>query len=213
MESNDKLEQLLKQMYAQESLHDDNIDTSDIIDEEWTKFEAEHFKGEKTEVRGERIPWRKIAAILTFGRACLRSGEQMQTSLSSRLVASFIGLLMLSGIAYATIHLINNNTQKPQEEQTVATANTQHSTGNAQLAEQDSTQLKPIVYEDTELATILSDIATFYQMEPVYKKEASKHIRLYFTWDKKQTIDDIIDTFNKFERIHITRDNQKLIVE
>ena len=188
MESNDKLEQLLKQMYAQESLHDDNIDTSDIIDEEWTKVEAAHFKGEKTEVRGERIPWRKIAAI-------------------------FIGLLMLSGIAYATIHLINNNTQKPQEEQTVATATPQRSTGNVQLAEPDSTQFKPIVYEDAELAAILTDIATFYQVEPVYKKEASKHIRLYFTWDKKQAIDDIIDTFNKFERIHITRDNQKLIVE
>ena len=33
MESNDKLEQLLRQMYAQESLHDDDTDTSDIIDE------------------------------------------------------------------------------------------------------------------------------------------------------------------------------------
>ena len=43
MESNDKLEQLLKQMYSQEALHDDDIDTSDIIDEEWTRFEAEHF--------------------------------------------------------------------------------------------------------------------------------------------------------------------------
>ena len=40
MESNDKLEQLLKQMY-QENLHDEDIDTSDIIDEEWVKFEAE----------------------------------------------------------------------------------------------------------------------------------------------------------------------------
>lgn len=188
MESNDKLEQLLRQMYAQESLHDDNIDTSDIIDEEWTKFEAEHFGNEKREVKSERFSFLKIAAM-------------------------FIGMLMLSGIAYAAILVISNRSQKPQEEQTVATANTQRSTGNAQLAEQDSTQLKPIVYEDTELATILSDIATFYQMEPVYKKEASKHIRLYFTWDKKQAIDDIIDTFNKFERIHITRDNQKLIVE
>ena len=73
--------------------------------------------------------------------------------------------------------------------------------------------MKPIIYEDTELATILSDIATFYQVEPVYKKADSKHIRLYFTWDKKQTIDDLIDTFNKFERIHITREHQKLIVE
>ena len=188
MESNDKLEQLLKQMYAQESLHDDNIDTSDIIDEEWTKFEAEHFKGEKAEVRGERIPWRKIAAI-------------------------FIGLLMLSGIAYATIHLINNNMQKPQDVQTVTASNSQPSTVNAQQAESDSTYMKPIVYEDAELATILSDMATFYQVEPIYKKAESMHIRLYFTWDKKHALDDIIDTFNKFERIHITRDNQKLIVE
>ena len=51
MESNDKLEQLLKQMYTQEARHDEDIDTSDIIDEEWVKFEAEHFRGERLEVR------------------------------------------------------------------------------------------------------------------------------------------------------------------
>ena len=73
--------------------------------------------------------------------------------------------------------------------------------------------MKPVVYEDAELATILNEIATFHQCEVVYKSEAGKHIRLYFTWDQKATIDDIIGTFNKFERIHITRDNKKLIVE
>jgi hypothetical protein len=93
------------------------------------------------------------------------------------------------------------------------TANSQPSTVNSQLAEQDSTLYKPIIYEDAELATILSDMATFYHVEAVYKSETGKHIRLYFTWDKKQTIDDLIDTFNKFERIHITRERQKLIVE
>ena len=187
MESNDKLEQLLRQMYAQESLHDDDIDTSDIIDEEWTKFEAEHF----VENEKMRIPFSKFQKI----------------------AALFIGLLMLSGIAYAAIHMINKSSQKPQEEQTISASNSQRSTANAQMAQQDGTQLKPIVFEDAELATILNEIASFYQVEPVYKKEASQHIRLYFTWDKKQTIDDIIDTFNKFERIHINRDNQKLIVE
>ena len=191
MESNDKLEQLLEQMYAQESLHDDDIDTSDIIDEEWTKFEAEHFGNDQ----------RSNSSLFT-----------LHSSLT-KIAASFIGLLMLSGFAYATIHLINNSKQKPQEEQTVTASNSQSSTLNAQLAEPDSTDMKPIIYEDTELATILSDIATFYQVEPVYKKADSKHIRLYFTWDKKQTIDDLIDTFNKFERIHITREHQKLIVE
>ena len=191
MESNDKLEQLLKQMYSQAALHDDDIDTSDIIDEEWTKFEAEHFGNDQ----------RSNSSLFT-----------LHSSLT-KIAASFIGLLMLSGFAYATIHLINNSKQKPQEEQTVTASNSQSSTLNAQLAEPDSTDMKPIIYEDTELATILSDIATFYQVEPVYKKADSKHIRLYFTWDKKQTIDDLIDTFNKFERIHITREHQKLIVE
>ena len=191
MESNDKLEQLLKQMYAQESLHDDDIDTSDIIDEEWTKFEAEHFGNDQS----------SNSSLFT-----------LHSSLT-KIAAIFIGLLMLSGIAYATIHLINISKQKPQEEQTVTASNSQPSTVNVQQAESDSKDMKPLVYEDTELATILSDIAAFYQMELVYKKTDSKHIRLYFTWDKKQTIDDLIDTFNKFERIHITREHQKLIVE
>ena len=187
MESNDKLEQLLKQMYSEETLHDDDIDTSDIIDEEWTKFEAEHFRSERSDVRGKRIPFLKFAAMI-------------------------VGILMLSGIAYATIHIVSNSKPKAQVEQTVVAAN-HPSAQSSQQDTKESTAKTPVVYEDTELASILNDIATFYQVEVIYKSEASKKIRLYFTWDKQQTIDELIDTFNKFERIHMTRDNQKLIVE
>ena len=130
-----------------------------------------------------------------------------------KIAAMFIGFLMLSGIAYAAVHIIRSQETRDREQETVAAANSQPSTLNSQLAKQDSTAMKPVVYEDAELATILNEIATFYQCEVVYKSEASKHIRLYFTWDKKASIDDIIDTFNKFERIHITRDDKKLIVE
>jgi hypothetical protein len=188
MESNDKLEQLLQQMYAQESLHDDDIDTSDIIDEEWTKFEAEHFGGERLELKDKRLPFIKIAAL-------------------------FIGVLMLSGITYAAVQIFGSSSQETQEQATEAIVSAKPQNISHELAEQDSTMTKPVVYEDAELATILNDITTFYQVEPVYRNEACKHIRLYFTWDKKQGIDDIINTFNKFERIHITRDNKKLIVE
>ena len=184
MESNDKLEQLLKQMYSQETLHDDDIDTSDIIDEEWTKFEAEHFGGEQRKVRP---PFLKIAAL-------------------------FIGVLMLSGITYAAVHIISSS-QETQGPKTEAIVNTKTQKASYEQAGQDSTLQKSIVYEDAELVTILDDIATYYEVEPVYKKETSKHIRFYFTWDKKQSLDTIIDTFNKFERIHITREDKKLIVE
>ena len=198
MESNDKLEQLLRQMYAQESLHNDEIDTKDIIDEEWTKFEAEHFENGKMKNKENE----------TISHSLILSLSKYQ-----KIAAMFVGVLMLSGFAFAAVQMMNNSSQKAQEEQIVATENSQPSTLNSQLTEQDSALDKTIVYEDTELAIILSDVATFYQAELVYKSEASKHTRLYFTWDKQQTIDDLIDTFNKFERIHITRDNQKLIVE
>ncbi len=148
----------------------------------------ERFKNERQETRREKFSLMKIAA-------------------------TFVGVLMLSGITYAAIHFIGGSSQKAQEPQTVITDNAQRPATEAQPTDNNSTELKTVVYEDTELATILNDIAKFYQVEPVYKKEDTKHIRLYFTWDKQLKLDDVIEMFNKFERFHITRENQKLIVE
>ena len=151
--------------------------------EEW-----ERFVGERRKTRCEKFSLMKIAA-------------------------TFVGVLMLSGIAYAAIHFIGGSSQKVQEPQTVITDNAQRPTSEAQPTGDNSTELKTVVYENLELVTILNDIAKFYQVETVYKKEDTKHIRLYFTWDKQLKLDDIIDLFNKFERFHIIQENQKLIVE
>ena len=178
--------------YTDEQL-DQMLDETDIpvpdANEEWEKFRGERKEesGKRKVERGKRLPLLKIAAM-------------------------FVGVLMLAGIAYAAVHVIRSQEARVGSQESVVSTNTQHLSPNTQMPA-DSTAMKPIIYEDAELATILNEIATFYQCEVVYKTEASKHIRLYFTWNKKVTIDDIIDTFNKFERIHITRDNKKLIVE
>ena len=186
MKKEDQIRMLLHpEDYTDEQL-DQMLDETDIqvpdANEEWKKF-----RGERKEVRGKRLPLLKIAAM-------------------------FVGVLMLSGIAYAAVQIIRSQEAEVGSQETVVSTNAQHLSPNTQTPA-DSTVMKPVVYEDAELSTILNEIATFYQCEVVYKTEANKHIRLYFTWDKKATIDDLIDTFNKFERIHITRDNKKLIVE
>ena len=188
MESNDKLEQLLRQMYAEESLHeeDKDIDTSSIIDEEWAKFEAKHFNNSK---------------LYTLHSKLLKYA------------AMFIGVLMLSGIAYAAFHYFSGNTQPSTLNTQPSTLNPQPSSLNPQPSTLNPQPSTPIVFEDAELATILQEVATFYECETVYKNEKVKHVRLYFTWDKTKSIDEIVETFNKFERFHITRENQKLIVE
>ena len=178
--------------YTDEQL-DQMLDETDIkvpdANEAWEKFSGkrQEERGKRNVESGKRLPLLKIAAM-------------------------FVGVLMLSGIAYAAVQIIRSQEAGVESQEAVVSINTQHLSPNTQ-APANSTQMKPMVYEDAELATILNEIATFHQCEVVYKSEASKHIRLYFTWDQKATIDDIIGTFNKFERIHITRDNKKLIVE
>jgi len=194
MESNDKLEQLIRQMYAQESLHEEDIDTSDIIDEEWAKFEAEHFNDELKDGSSFNLPIFQSFSSL------------------KKIAAMFIGVLMLSGIAYAAIHIISNS-QSPQEQQSEALERSKPSTLNTQHNEMDSTQTTLVVFENKELCMILTEVATFYQCETVYKSEKVKHVRLYFTWDKTKQVDEVLETFNRFDRFRIIRENQQLIVE
>ena len=206
MKKEEQIRMLLHpEKYTDEQL-DQMLDETDIqvpdANEEW-----EMFRSEKREVKSEKREVRSSSArLLPKGR------KNSERPMLLKIAAMFVGVLMLSGIAYAAVQIIRSQEAEVEKQEAVVSTNTQHQSANAQTPA-DSTQTKPTVYEDAELATILNEIATFHQCEVVYKNEASKHLRLYFTWNQKATIDDIVGTFNKFERIHITRDNKKLIVE
>ena len=88
MESNDKLEQLLRQMYAEEA----DTDTSNIVDEEWARFEAKHFKD-------GRLEERKAGSFF---------------SSIKKVAAAIIGVLLLSGVAYAAIYSFYPMTHQTQ---------------------------------------------------------------------------------------------------
>ena len=125
----------------------------------------------------------------------------------------FIGVLMIAGVTFATVHIMRRsgggNSKSPIQEMRMS-ATSQHK----DTLEVDSAVVtSPVIFEDAELAAILGEISAFYQVQTVYQKEDSKHIRLYFTWDKASKIEDVVATFNKFERIHISIENQTLVVE
>ena len=171
-------------------LDDTNIPVPDA-NEEWEKFsnQLEVKREEAATVSRSWFVIKKIAAI-------------------------FIGVLMVSGITYAAVHIIRSISQTKQEQTEIATeTNTQRPALETTFVEQDSTLLKPVVFEDKELVTMLNEMATYYKYKVTYRNEDTKHVRLYFTWDKNAKIDDVIQTLNKFERINIIQENQELIVE
>lgn len=214
----DKTERLLQMLEHPESCSDEQLQEL-LRDEECRElyetmrlctsaFEAEDAKQKIAEGIKEE-EWKKFEA---------KRNLQLKPQASNlkpilKLAAMFIGVLLLSGIAYAAIHYVRTagGNEKPQQTETRIAKDVTDKP--LQTQPNDSTLLKPVVFEDKELGTMLTEIAAFYQCEVVYKSDASKHVRLFFTWDKSTSIDDVIATFNKFERIHITREDQKLIVK
>lgn len=158
-----------------------------LKDEEWQKFSMTH----DTDSNGRAV--RRHFSL-------------------SKIAALFIGVLMLSGIAYAAYrmaHRAGETLQKPVQEQPMADSPQQV------LIEEpaDSIKQAPVVFENAELQTMLNEMATYYNYKVSFRTEAAKHIRLYFTWDKASKIEDVVAMFNKFERIHINIENQTLVVE
>ena len=181
MTSNDKLEDLLKQMYAQE---EETIDTSDIIDEEWQKFESEHFAP-----KHHSWGWMQIAA-------------------------AFIGLLMLSGIAYAAIHIVSSNRSQQAETaaDTTAVAPTLPSTADSKLSVADSIpQIR--IFENAPLDEMITEIAQYYNKVADIESEKAHELRLYYKWEPKDAIEDVVADLNHFDHVSLAIEDDKLIVK
>lgn len=172
MESNDKLEELLQQMYAVE-------ETPIDVDKEWRKFEAKHFK--------RQHPLLRVVAI-------------------------FIGILMLSGITYAAIHLMRGNavkTEKPVKQETTTTIS-QHK----ESVPVDTLAISAFVsFENTPLDSMLTEIAAFYNNKVDIRNEAIRDLRLYYRWDYKADINTVIEDLNNFEQLHLVLEDNTIIAQ
>ncbi len=186
MESNDnRLEELLRKMYAEErpetsDVSEDRI--SDIIDAEWQKFEIEHF-----ETKQRSWSWMQIAAM-------------------------FIGILMLSGIAYAAVHIISHNAGVDEKAPTqeVRSSNPPQRQGEAQPA--DSTA-QARLYDNVHLGEILDELSAYYHIKVVYYTEDARYPRLYYQWKPEYTIEKVVEMLNNFEWLQMELKNGTLYVK
>ena len=180
MISNDKLEDLLKQMYAQE---EETIDTSDIVDEEWQKFESEHFAP-----KHRSWGWMQIAA-------------------------AFIGLLMLSGIAYATIHIFSSHSQQAETAaDTTAVVPTLPSAVDSKLSAADSIP-QTRIFENAPLDEMITEIAQYYNKVADIESEEAHKLRLYYKWEPKDALEDVVADLNHFDHVSLAIEDDKLIVK
>ncbi len=145
------------------------------VDAEWQRFAQTHL----TEQKPERS-WLKIAA-------------------------TFIGILMMSGIAFAAIHIIHHvsnaggEPQKPIRETTIANPHQLP----ADTLKTDSIPPKVVRYDEATLEKILTDMADYYGLSLIWKSEDAKKLRLFYIWNKQQSAVEAIRSMNSFERIRL----------
>lgn len=176
MESNDRLEDLLRQMYAEEA------EVSDIVDEEWQKFEAKNF-----------LPRR-------------RSWGWMQ------IAATTICVLMLSGITYAAINHLISTDQKPG----IAVTDRKPDVKKVMKTYGQKavpTNQAPVVYNNVELRQIMQRIADGYGVKVVFKNEKASSLRFFLQWEADDTLQEIIDKINHFEKVHLTLNEEIITIE
>ena len=144
------------------------------VDAEWQRFAQTHL----TEQKPERS-WLKIAA-------------------------TFIGILMMSGIAFAAIHILRHQhkSEMLQTANTVAVANSSLYTHHSSLPN-DSIPPKVVRYDEATLEQILTDMADYYELTLNWKSEEAKTLRLFYIWNKQQSAVETIRSMNSFERIRL----------
>ncbi len=62
---------------------------------------------------------------------------------------------------------------------------------------------KIIVFDNEPLETIVDRIAGYYGCKVEFGNEASKSLRLYFRWNQENTLEEVVESLDNFEQIHI----------
>ena len=131
-----------------------------------------------------------------------------------KIAASFIGVLLVSGIAFAAIHIVRQH-QKQEAPQSEITENVTNpvTTLPADTLTNDTVTVQPVIYDNIPLEKMLPEIAAHYDVKVILTNDEVRGLRFRFVWNPQQGINQVISDLNQFERLTVTRKDNQIIVE
>ena len=129
-----------------------------------------------------------------------------------KIAAMFVGILMLSGIAYAAISHFIKMEDKPQVTLTERKPDIKKME-KTYGAEMTPTKKAPVVFNNVELQQIMQYVADGYGVKVEFKNNAARTIRFYLQWEADDTLQEIIDKINHFEKVHLTLNEDTITIQ
>ena len=153
----------------------------------------------------------------SYGREPMARADSSFFTLHSsfqKIVASFMGILLISSITFAAIHIVRKHQKQkfPQTEQMVSEAKTTNTIPVDTLTT-DTTTVQPVIYDNIPLEKMLSEIAAYYSVDVMFQNNEIRSLRFHFVWNPQQEIEKVVSDLNHFERLHVMMKENQLIVE
>ena len=197
-----------------ESMMDD-LDQVPDVDKAWQQFESEEFFAEQSGKAERRVKSEEFATALPTMRF---------HSLLRKMAASFVGLLLVSGVAFAAIHIVRQY-QKPEvplAADTMAEANSSLFTLNSSLPADTIVKPGSVVFDNVTLDSIVKVIAAFHHLDMDLQNERQRvgasagmqasQLRFYFVWNQEESLQEVIEKLNMFEQVNLAIEDGKLMV-
>ena len=220
METNNNIDRLLDMLD-----HPERYSEQEILDAVNRDDETREFYRRLTQVARARRNQRSLSQPADVDKAW----EQFeQTYLARprrerlwiRVAATVIGILMMSGIAWAAVytvcHIITTAPSKPETEITATAAIGDEIDSLAATAVPDTTAAEdavPMVFDNTPLEQMLGEIAAYYGMTVEFQNEAARTLRFHFVWNKGEGLEKVLDNMSHFESVTIEQTGNRLIVQ
>ena len=145
---------------------------------------------------------------------------QKHGRLWQRVAATVLGVLMMSGIAWATVytvrHFISTNNSKQKTENVATPPQTEADAVGPRLGVADTSAVEneaTVVFDNTSLEEMLSEIAAYYGMTVEFQNEDARNLRFHFVWNKGDGLEKVLEDMSHFESVTIEQTGNRLIVQ
>ena len=220
--ADDEMRQLVQQLgFAKRAFkHDELTNEREQNDACINSVEQEgrrlsQLKNDIPEVEGH---WEKFAASHANELDALDEGEHKPRFLAflapHKIAASFIGVLLASGIAFAAIQVVRNiSTSKPQLPTTEQTTDIEPVTSRpVETVKADTIPAEPCVFNNVPLDSMLTAIAAAHGVQVEFENDAARGLRFHFVWKREDSLARIAEKLNTFDAVNIVVEDKKLIV-
>lgn len=141
-----------------------------------------------------------------------------------KLAAACAVAIAVSGITFAAIRIAGayvgrqhsqttDAVQPDASATTVASADTSTVASAASVGVTDAANIVHKTFENVALADMLHEIASYYGIDIEFRNAEARHLRYYYEWNSADGINAVVDELNHSERVSLTLDGRKIIVE